>query len=331
VALVLGLHALSIWDNALDPVSDRSPAIITGAPEPVDPTTLQLIIRDLGFGAIPSDAERHFSSRAMFIDEHFNTMSTPAGHGFTDANKTSGHCYYSVHPKTGAPVRLVVMDTAAPDPTPLAFPIDYGVMTRDQFESFVKPEIEAAKLAGEFVILASHHPSADFKKPYPAATVSTFEFRSYLASQSNVIAHVCGHTHRHHVSLVSGAYPYYEIETGSLIDYPQEGRVLDVYYVAETGDVRLESRMVSHMEEPTQLSAESNRRAAIDAAKGKSAEDLAAATKFIQALPDPKATLGDSYVLPTPEELSPERSKEERYGQSGDRDFTVVLHRPRLQ
>ncbi|MBI5092483.1 MAG: metallophosphoesterase [Candidatus Hydrogenedentes bacterium] len=328
VAAVLGLHALTPATNRLNPVAAQSPAIIAGGPGPMDPVTLQLQINQLGAGPIASDAQRHFSSRAQFIEEHFNSTTTPAGHGLTDSNRVSGKYWYSLHPKAGAPIRVIVLDTAAPDPTPLGFPISYGVMTREQFESFLKPEIRAAQAAGEFVIVVSHHPSTDFNLPYPADTVSTPEFRSYLSSQANVIAHLCGHTHRHKVSAISGFFPYYEIETGSLIDYPQEGRIFDVFYLPESGDVRLESRMVSHMEDPTRLSAESFRRAQIDAANGKSAEDAEAAEEFATLFPDPKSDFGASYVLPASASISPNLSAEDRYGTQGDRDFSVVLHRP---
>ncbi|MBI4557264.1 MAG: metallophosphoesterase [Candidatus Hydrogenedentes bacterium] len=327
VAFVLGLHALEPPTDAWSPVSAQSPAIITGAPLPMDVDTLQLRAEQLEAGAVVSDENRQFSSRARFIEEHFNTTSTPLGHGFTASNRASGRARYSVRPKPDAPVRIVVMDTVAPEPTPLGFPVEYGVMTREQFENFVKPEIEAARTADEFVIVASHHPSTDFGRPYPALTVGDLEFRSYLASRPNVIAHVCGHTHRHHVTLVPGAYPYYEIETGSLIDYPQEGRILDVYYVPETGDVRLESRIFSHLEAPTRLSAESFRRATIDALTGKSIVERRDAEEFKALFPDPAAKLGQSYTLPSPEEWSPTRSLEERYGRKADREFSVVLHR----
>ena len=204
VPLVLGLRSLDPPLDALTPTSDQSPAILLASEEPIDPDTAALQIGRLAAGPIPSDADRHFLSRAMFVEEHFDTTSEPAGHGFSETNRSTGHAYYSVRPKEDVPIRLIVLDTAAPDPPP-GFPLFYGVMTRDQFEGFLKPEVEAARAGGEFVLIASHHPSEHFDTPYPGRTVSALEFRCYLALQPNVIAHICGHTHRHRVDCRSQA------------------------------------------------------------------------------------------------------------------------------
>jgi hypothetical protein len=125
--------------------------------------------------------------------------------------------------------------------------------------------LDAARVAGEYVLVASHHPSADFDRFAPGDVVGTQEFRAALAAMPGVIAHLCGHTHRHRVSRIEGPHPYLEIETSSLIDYPQEGRVFDVYYDHVADQVRLTGEVFGHAEAPTRLSAESLRRATIDA------------------------------------------------------------------
>jgi hypothetical protein len=115
------------------------------------------------------------------------------------------------------------------------------------------------------VIVASHHPSEFFDQFYPGDVVGTAEFRAALAGMPNVIAHLCGHTHRHRVTEIDGLYPYLQIETASLMDFPQEGRVFDVYYDEALDQVRLTGYVFGHAEAPTRLSAESLRRAEIDA------------------------------------------------------------------
>lgn len=259
----IGLHEITEDYNSLRPTAAESPAVITGLEPPFDPFTLQLDATRVFSGSIVPDADRHFVSRPMFVEEHFLTDSMPAGHGFTESNRQNGLCRYTTRPKADAPVRLVVLDTVVPKAI-FSFPSHYGVMAREQFENFLKPAVEEAKAAGEFVIVASHHPSVDFDIASPGETVKTAEFRAYLASQPNVIAHICGHTHHHKVTQIQGANPYYEIETSSLIDYPQEGRVLSVYYLEETQSVRLESRVIGHMESPTPISATAFSRSIVD-------------------------------------------------------------------
>ncbi|HNR29670.1 MAG TPA: metallophosphoesterase, partial [Candidatus Hydrogenedentes bacterium] len=309
VADLLGLHRVNPLLNALVPTYAYSPAIILGSEERIDPNTLQLRLDELEAGRIVPDTARRFVSRQQFIEEHFNTTSLPPGHGFTDTNRASGQTWYSVRPRADVPLRLIVLDTTAPH-GPFRLPVYYGVMPRRQFNEFLKPELRAARENGEYVIIVTHHPSADFQVVYPAFKVGTLEFRLYLASQPHVLAHLCGHTHRHNVTWIPGRHPYVEIETGSLIDYPQEFRVLDIAYIEATGQFRIDSRLVSHADAPTRLSAEGHRRAVIDATHGhKLAPD---ADEFFKQFPEfrigrPPAAL----------------TKGEMHGAPQDRDVTI--------
>ena len=336
VAAIIGLHAFEDRPNALWPADDRSPAVITGRREPpMNPETLRLRLRDLRPGAITPDAARHFTGRHGFIEEHFHTVTTPKGHGFTEANRRHGHAYYSAWPREDAPVRLIVLDTVSPVNLP-GWPMFYGVLPRSQFEDFLKPELQAAKEAGEYAIIASHHPSRDFNLPHPGATVPQDEFRAYLARQPHVIAHVCGHSHRNHAEKHAGPYPYLEIETGSLIDYPQEGRIIEVRKDPESGRIRVDSTMFSHREDPSLLSAESFRRAVIDAQTRwrKAAENGVDPAP----LPDPRDAArhygwpkGAEYELPedpfaaAPGPYPPWEAR----GRTEDRDFRIYLDRHR--
>lgn len=264
VATLIGLTYLSPPQRAMLPLSSLSPAILRGSEELLHPETLQLSPSVLAYGPITPDSRRSFLSRRRFVEEHFNTVTKPEGHGFTGENLITGATYYAVNPKDDIPLRLIVLDTVAAQP-PFGLPVEFGMLERAQFEDFLMPQLHAAHEAGEFVLIASHHPSTDFDRFFPGDTVGTREFREALSRFPRVIAHLCGHTHRHRVTHVEGAYAYLEIETGSLIDYPQEGRVFDLYYDPDTDRVELVGTMFSHTEAPTPLSAESFRRATVDA------------------------------------------------------------------
>ncbi|HOV73490.1 MAG TPA: metallophosphoesterase [Candidatus Hydrogenedentes bacterium] len=315
VAAVLGLHAFGM--HGLSPTVDKSPAIILGSMDVADPDSMRLRWDRLDCGTIPPDPRRQFVDAARFAAEHFNSTALPPGHGL--AYKPP--LYYSVRPKADVPIRLVVLDTTAPDP-PDGVPIAHGVMTRKQFEQFLKPQFAEAEAAGEYVLVASHHPSADFNLFYGPGTVGTREFRAYLASQPRMIAHICGHNHRNHLEMVSGRYPYPEIETCSLIDYPQEVRIIGLYYIEETGDWRIESTMVSHMDNPTRLSAESFRRVSLSVGFEPSRESFE--KRYGMAPED--VFPPDSAVL---KRIGEDRAwtKEETGGNSGDRNFSLVLPR----
>jgi len=275
VAGLAGLHRLSPFLNSLIPTLTESPAVLPAGPNAINGQTLQLRPDALSAGSISGDAGRHFLSRRRFIAAHFETGTGPPGHGFTMANVASGTAWYSFRPAADVPIRIIVLDTV-PDRPPYALPIFYGVLSRKQFRDFLKPEVEAAQSRNELVIIASHHPPSDFRLPFPRPHVRTGEFRRYLAAQDNVILHLIGHPHRNRVRLIEGEHSYIEMETSGLIDYPQEGRLLDIRYDGSTGEVRVESTMFSHLDNPTPLSEEGFRRAAIDAGR---AQDAAAKRK----------------------------------------------------
>ena len=331
VASVVGLRLLDGFPSALVPTLDRSPAVLRPLEDRIDPDTLQLDIGALDSGPIVPDPRRHYVSKPIFIQEHFNTVSLPEGHGYSAPNPEAAHAGYSVRPKEDVPVRLLVIDTV-PDNPPYGLPVPFGVLTRQHFNALVKPEIEAARTAGEFVLLASHHPAADFDIPYPITpTLTAAEFRGYLADQPHIIAHIAGHSHRNYASIVAGPNPYYEIETGSLIDYPQEGRILDIFYDEATGAIRLESTMISHMEQPTRLSSEGYRRATIDAYQAKNAKSAPDIPNVDELFPYTKSLFGDGYKVSELNGWAPPPTPQERYGRDQDRNFASSLPRPKMQ
>jgi len=299
LAAVVGLHELDGDLNYLLPTSDASPAVILGDMDVADRETAGLDWEQLAPGVIPMDTERRFIDK-----EQFRASVCPQG------------LRYSVRPKADVPVRLIVLDTVAPQAI-FGLPYDAGMMTRDQFDHFLRPEMEAARRAGEWVILVSHHPSSDFDILHPGYRVTTFEFRRYLAAQPNMLAHICGHMHRNRVQMINGPYAYPEIETASLIDYPQQARVLSVYFNDSTGQFRIESTMVSHMEDPTRLSAESFRRACLFAGKQTEADAFAKRHGV-----EPEAVFPPEWAL-----NQRVMNQQERVGLPGDRDFSITLRR----
>lgn len=330
VAAIMGLHDIAWNLNAFVPVAGQSPAVLTGAGPRIQADTLQLDVGALHAGKIAPDTARRFLTRHDFIAEHFNTSSMPIGHGFTQENLDRDSAFYTFRPNPAVPVRFVALDTVPPK-IPRGFPAFYGVMTRDQFDTQLKPAIAAARAAGEFVILLSHHPSEDFDLPFPARKVGASEFRGYLSDQPNVLAHLCGHTHINQVHSVSGTYPYFEIETGAVIDAPQEGRIFDIYFDAATQTVTLAAEHFSHRENPTRLAEESYRRAVIDLEAGQGypqgdAKAAAVADAQYQALFRdwaPAWGIGDT----VPREQT-HHTLAERKGTAQDRDVIMWLPRP---
>lgn len=170
-------------------------------------------------GEIPADPNRVFLRHPEFIERLLASESDPPGHGFTDADLAADKGYYSVLPVDGLPVRLIGLDTMA---NPAA---SEGWMTREQWDWF-KAEVARAEDAGELVLIVQHHPPDTLLGNSP---VDRDEYIETVNAMPNVIALLDGHTHANriipHPTEQGG---WWEINAGSIIDFPQQFRLLEL-------------------------------------------------------------------------------------------------------
>jgi metallophosphoesterase (TIGR03767 family) len=210
-----------------------------------DPTALQhiegAVVRD-----ITPDPARRFVSRKDVVQEHFTTHGAPAGHGFTDTNVRKGTAYYAFD---AGVVRCLVLDTVN------GFGGANGSLDREQF-AWLETELRAGSrryldaaggAAGQDVpdrlfVLFSHHTVATMDNWLAApqdGRVLGHTVRDLLLRYPNAILWVNGHTHVNGVTAHSrppgSAAPggFYEIATASLIDWPQQARLIEL---ADNGD-----------------------------------------------------------------------------------------------
>lgn len=172
---------------------------------------------------VTPDAKRRILTRKQVVAEHFNTSGSPVGHGFTAENRTKGTAYYTVDK---GPVRMVVMDTVNPN--------GYadGSLDTAQF-TWLKQVIDGS--ADKLVVLFSHHTSGTMSNPLIATGLNVSQrvlgdaVVSYLLTKPQVIAWVNGHTHRNEIiPHTGGAGGFWEINTASHIDFPQQGRIIEI-------------------------------------------------------------------------------------------------------
>ncbi|MGH8530542.1 MAG: hypothetical protein ACRETN_12000 [Nevskiales bacterium] len=158
--------------------------------------------------------------------------------------------------------RMIVMNTILDGtdpriPTDLVrnpFALADGTIDAAQFE-WIKAELAAAHARQQLVMVFSHHPDLTFAEfgmfaPLVAIEVTAAQLNAELASWPNLIAWVAGHTHVHRIrpfkvengtgSNGSISTPvqckgpgsclgFWQIETASLIDHPQEQRLLEIF------------------------------------------------------------------------------------------------------
>lgn len=191
-----------------------------------DPTALLgALVVSTSTKVVSADANRKTISRAQVIAEHFRTRGLPVGHGYTAANRTSGHAYYAFD--KGA-LRFVVLDTVNANGK------DDGSLDQTQF-AWLQKKLSASK--DKIVVLASHH-TIDTMTNSLVGTGGETETRvlgdevlALALANPQVIAWVNGHTHKNQVwarRRAAGTGGFWEINTASHIDFPMQSRLLEV-------------------------------------------------------------------------------------------------------
>ena len=204
---------------------------------------------ELGGGAPPPCAS------GGFIQQHFKTTGSPAGHGFANqppqADVTNDG-YYSFEPRPG--LRFVVLDTITDE---CGLPIcSEGSVDDPQFQ-WLRDEIEAAEAEGQYVMVFSHHtlrttrfPSTDPTEdplhfgervdrrggqPQPPSPGQTLE--ELFCEHPAVIAHIAGHEHENYVEghecaeddpPTPGPGEFWHVSTAAHVDWPQQSRMVEL-------------------------------------------------------------------------------------------------------
>ena len=176
---------------------------------------------------IPPDAERDFVSAARFAALLRGPAAGPA---------------YFVHDLDR--VRLVCLDTVNP------YGGWQGSLDREQFDWLARVLDESAD---RYVVVASHHPSPTLVNDYvPAGTsprVLGPEVVDLLLASRSVVAWIAGHVHVHAAQYRGDEQRgFWEITTSSLIDWPQQVRLLELLRVDDGAgpQIALVSTVVDH-------------------------------------------------------------------------------------
>ncbi|HXG28806.1 MAG TPA: metallophosphoesterase [Nevskiales bacterium] len=213
------------------------------------------------------------------------TLPGPVGHGFNhveparrDDADARNDGYYAFDAGAGR-FRMIVLNTIVDGTDPRLppeiknpFALADGTVDQAQFD-WLKGELAAAQQKGQLVLVFSHHPDLTFVEfgqfgALAPGGVSAAALNAELASYPNVMAWVAGHTHMHRIrafkvqdgqgsngaitapvvckSAAPGACTgFWQIETASLIDFPQEQRLLEILDNGNgTGTIR--ARVLQH-------------------------------------------------------------------------------------
>lgn len=201
----------------------------------------------VGLGAparlVTADVNRRQITRAQVVAEHFKTSGSPLGHGFTAENKRLGTAYYSFDRPNN--VRCVVLDSVNPN--------GYADGSID------KPQMTwltrlLANSKNKIVLVFSHHTSETMTNPLVATGLDLNPrvlgpaIVSLLHANPNVVAWVNGHTHENQIwarPAPSGASGFWEINTASHVDFPQQSRLIEIVDNADS-TLSIFTTMIDH-------------------------------------------------------------------------------------
>jgi len=203
-----------------------------------DPSALEAL-SGLQNRYVTPDPERRIVSRLEFIAAHFGPVASPPGHGFTTANRETGAAYYR-HDHGG--VTVLVLDTVNEHGG------WQGSLDLDQLH-WLDAELADADAERRYVVLASHHPLRTLTNGIVPETATPRVLGPQLAAvidaHPSVVLWLNGHTHR---TEATPRRTWWEVTAPSLIDWPQQGRIVEV--MRTPGTLTIAATMLDHAGPP---------------------------------------------------------------------------------
>lgn len=182
------------------------------------------------------------SRRSLVAIEDWVKVHTECGHDHgLDANQNQISYWYR---DFGREIRLIALDTVN------RFGGWQGCIHREQYEWLSNLLVDSRD---KYVILTSHHPLSNLFNGYfpegESAPALEAEVEDLLDSHANVIAWISGHVHDHKIterSSKNGKHMFWEIRTGSHIDWPQQSRSIEIARTID-GEIVIGTVLIDHM------------------------------------------------------------------------------------
>jgi metallophosphoesterase (TIGR03768 family) len=203
---------------------------------------------------VAADTNRHslsvdLSSPTNYVNEFFNTLSSPKGHGFNLATTTTGSlaACYTFEPLTNMPIKVIVLDDTCKSNKQGQIATFYGGGWVDAARlAWLTNELQKGQDADQLMIIATHIPiypqdglfdtnrnnGAQFY-PDPANQTET-NLIATLQNYPNLLMVMAGHRHVNVVTPFPSSDPahpengFWEVETPSLRDFPRQFRTWDI-------------------------------------------------------------------------------------------------------
>ncbi len=185
---------------------------------------------------VSPDPERRLLNAEQIALEMFNSFSKPVGHGMqwaVDIKHNRSYSFVEQRPDAAFAIRHIALDTNTFHPQ--------GEFGHDRL-AWLETELQAAMENKQLVVVSSHHTPDDIYK-------TGKDLVALLNHYPNVIAHVVAHRHKNLITPRPGSegnHDYWEIETGSMVNWPQQIRLLEIKVDQQQGIGVIESTMINH-------------------------------------------------------------------------------------
>jgi metallophosphoesterase (TIGR03768 family) len=187
---------------------------------------------------LAADPDRRAISRSEWMGEFFTTSSSPKGHGFNLCDVATGFACYSFEPKSDVPIKVIVLEDTQRDTDLNVGPYMYGSLDTARYDWLVN-ELDKGEAEGKLMIIAAHIPIRNelpnsSKLWTPISPVSEQKLMDKLHTYPNLIMWISGHVHKNTVTAFKSPDPdhpelgFWEIETASLRDFPQQFRTFTI-------------------------------------------------------------------------------------------------------
>jgi metallophosphoesterase (TIGR03768 family) len=191
---------------------------------------------------VAADGKRRSLSMQDWMRQFFHTTSKPVGHGFTRQMVKDSNACYHFYPKANVPIKVIVLDDTDKISCGASAALD------QKRYNWLVNELDAGEEANELMIVCSHVPVRPYEQqpanpanPY-APFMTTFSSDSDVPEQTlldklhtykNLILWIAGHVHRNAITPQAASngdpnYGFWEVETPSLRDFPQQFRRFDI-------------------------------------------------------------------------------------------------------
>lgn len=190
---------------------------------------------------VAADSNRRSLSRSEWMNEFFQTSSTPVGHGFSPSNIANGFGCYSFEPKSGIPVKVIVLDDTVNETTPginSNYIYGYGTLDRERYDWLVQ-ELQEGQANNKLMIIAAHVPIGVEQPPspmcwWPGGYITDTVLITELHKYPNFVMWIAGHRHLNKITPFKSpdaAHPefgFWGVETASLREFPQQFRTFEI-------------------------------------------------------------------------------------------------------